>query len=221
MLEFVGPGTLLLSIAVLLSLVYPELGADWFARVERAFAGLARRPVLSVLFCGGAALAIRAALLPWLPIPVPFVNDEFSFVLAADTFAHGRLANPPHPMWLHFETFHILLHPTYASMYQPLQGMVMAAGQVIGGSIFWGIWFAVGLMCAAICWMLQGWFPLTWALLGGLLPVISFGVFSYWDDSYWGGAVPAIGGALILGALPRIIRRPNRWHAVVLGFGIT
>src|SRR2546422_106925 len=219
MIFSIRPEALLTALALLVAFTYPRLGSEWFAKAERVLGAVARKRKISVLLCGLLALTVRAAILPVLPIPIPYIHDEFSYLLAASTFAKGRLTNPPHPMWIHFETLHVIFQPTYASMYPPLQGLILAGGKVIGGTPFWGVWVSVGLMCAAICWMLQAWLPPGWALLGGLLPVMRFGVFS-WGESYWGGAPPAIGGALILGALPGMMRQQRVRDAVLMALGL-
>src|SRR5450631_2562875 len=113
-LTFIEGG--LTAIAFALSFALPRLGSNFFCRVENALSNIARKKGVAILVVGLAGLLLRFVVLPLQPAPLPFVPDDFSFLLAADTFIHGRLANPTPPMWVHFESIHIDMIPTYMSM---------------------------------------------------------------------------------------------------------
>ncbi len=196
-------------------------------RVDRLFMSIARRRALAVISIGGATLLLNASLGSFVHHPEPAVRDEFSYLLAHDTFANGRLTNPTHPLWEHFEAGHIIHQPTYQSKYPPGQGLALAFGQAFFGDPAVGVWVSIAIACSAITWTLQAWHPPRWAFLGGLLFMLNFDVFRFWGQSYWGGAVAATGGALLFGALPRITQvtsaKPSLLvkHVVLMGVGLT
>jgi hypothetical protein len=173
--------------------------------------------ILALLaFAGSASIGLIRGILE------PRVHDQFSYLLAADTFAQGRLTNPTHPMWVHFESFHIVHQPTYMSKYPPGQGAILALGQVLTGYPIVGVWLSMGLMCAAICWMLQAWVPARWALIGGFFAIIHpiMGIRGGWAQSYWGGALAAACGALVLGGIRNLLKEHQVSQALLTGLGL-
>jgi hypothetical protein len=210
---------LIAIIAILLASRWPLFGNAFLTRIESIAARLAIHQSAVIFATALAVVAIRVALLPLIRIPYPMGHDEFSYLLAADTFAHGRLTNPTHPMWLFFDTLHVNQHPTYMSKYPPAQGAVLALGQLLGHPWI-GVLLSTAAMCAAIAWMLYAWLPPRWAFLGSLLFILQIGLDSYWMNTYWGGSVAALAGALVAGALPRIRRHPRARDAILMAIGV-
>lgn len=149
---------------------------------------------------------------------VPKTHDEFAYLLQGQTFAQFRLTNPTHPMWRFFETQHILMHPSYMAKYPPGHGLVLAVGYWMGSPIL-GVWLESAGLAVATAWMLRAFFCWRWSLLGSILVILQFGLCHYWAQSFWGGALAAAGGALLLGATKRICDGGRTRDAILLGFG--
>src|SRR5437016_2117987 len=102
-------------------------------RVTYFFKLVTLHPLLSFFIPFLIVLIGRFIIFKSIEPPLPLIQDEFSYLLAGDTFASFRMTNPMHPFWEHFETIHILVKPTYMSKYPPMQGIVLAMGQLFFG----------------------------------------------------------------------------------------
>jgi hypothetical protein len=206
--------------AVALALLAPGVVVRAAAPFVRALDTLARTPARAVAvfaLLGGLGAFACAVLVQW---PTARVHDESSYLLAADTFAAGRLCNPEPPCAVEFEAFHVLTRPVYASKYPSGQGLALALGQVLGGDPALGLWLMAALFAGALTWMLLGVLPARWALVGASVGLLKLATTTYWAQSYWGGALTAAGGALAFGALVRIWRGGSFGLGATLGIGV-
>ena len=172
-----------------------------------------------------AACGIVAMVLPMLfglliGFQEPKIQDEFSYLLGADTFARGRLANGAPELPRFFESEHILVTPVYQTKYPPGQSLMLAFGQVVFGHPIWGVWVSCGIFAASLVWMLQLWTSRAWAVAVTVLATLTLGTNSYWAQSYWGGMLTGAGGALVMGAVRNILVAPGVLSGLLLGLGI-
>jgi len=176
-------------------------------RLQRFLAPVEASPRRTMVWAFLLAFGVTLASFGIWGVPIPKVTDEYGHLLVADTWLHGRLANPPHPMWPHFDIY-ALQFPTYASKYPPGQGALLALGGLLGNKAL-GCCLGAGFLAATMAWAFFRWLRPRWALLGTLLVLMRLAIGSYWHQSYWGGTVAAVGGALLFGALaPRLAPRP-------------
>jgi hypothetical protein len=209
---------LFLALALLASLAGIGSDEDWvpIAWLRR----MAAKQHLAAYGVGAITLLGCLAVAGVLHEPVPRIDDEFSYILTSDTLASGHVANPAPPLPEFFDTLHVLVRPAYVSKYFPAQGLFLAVGERLTGHPAVGLWLSSALACAATCWMLQAWIGPAWGLLGGLLMVVQFGVYSYWSQTYWGGMVAALGGALFFGAIRRLWEHLSPGTAILGGIGL-
>jgi hypothetical protein len=196
--------------------------------IERRLSRIANRRGLAIAVVGLSALLSSAVpylyysstLRPFSSWSFFTAYDEFSYLLAADTYATGRLTNPTHEMWTHFVTQTVIHEPTYQSIYPPGQGAFLAIGKALTGHPIVGVWISMLLACSATCYLLQAWFPPRWALWGGLLAALHARMALEWGGTYWGGAVAMLGGALVFGGLRHVLNRPRVRDALLFGLGL-
>ncbi|MBM3811101.1 MAG: hypothetical protein FJW20_05645 [Acidimicrobiia bacterium] len=197
---------LVLAVLAAVWILRPGWGWHWIERIERRAVDLAGKPLRAALMLGAAVLGLRLALLPLFPVPEPHLPAEFAHLLAADTFAKGRAANPSHAHWEHFESPHVVHQPAYAAVSAPGQGLLLLLGKMAGHP-----WVAVVVAAAAVpgvlFWMLTAWAPPRWALLGACLAAMRWILYTYWINSYWSPALEVIGGSLAIGACGYMVRR--------------
>lgn len=181
---------------------------------------LANRRGLCIALTGLGVLAVEVGFGLWVHMPQPALHDEFSYLLAADTFAEGRLSNDTHPLWEHFESYGIIHQPSYQSKYPPGQGLSLALGQRLCGRPIVGVWITLALACAAVTWMAYGWLPPRWACLAGLLLACNGRLLRFWGATFMGGGVALLGGALVFGALPRMLRTGKATDSILFALGL-
>ena len=161
-----------------------------------------------------------AAAVSWLLPFAPRVHDEFSYLLAADTVLHGRLSNPAPQLWQPFQSFHIVLQPSYASKYPLGLTLLVALGWGLFGTPVAGCWLAAGICASSITWMLAGLTSRRWAVLGGLLVACHPPLQLAWSQNLMSGWLTAAGSALLAGGVFRLRRRHSQLAAGISGLGI-
>jgi hypothetical protein len=178
-----------------------------------------KKPLPAALLLVILWTGFRLAYMRHSGLPQPLKHDEFSYLLGADTFAHGRLANPPHPLAKFFESPHVLVRPVYASKYPPGQALVLALGQKLFGSPFYGVLIGNALMLFAFCLMLCAWVPFPWAITVSGLIALYLRPRAYWTGTYWGGSLAATGAAFVLLGIGICRVRKSAWGGIAFAFG--
>lgn len=205
---------------VMAAVRYERLGRQAWIQAWRLATVLARYPRAMILLAGIFPVVVRVLLLTVDPVPKPYVMEEFNHLFLVDTYSLGRLTNPVHPLSVLIQSYQQIQWPFYISGRPPLPPIFLFVGQALVGSPFAGNLLAVGSTSAALCWMLQGWVSNRWAAIGSFLAIVVFCLFGYWANSYWAPTPIVLGGAILMGLVPRIERRPQFRQAPLFVFAL-
>lgn len=190
-----------------------QTAGRWFRRIgQRASTALLASFVIPLVIL--PVLTLRAG------IPKPFVHDEFVYLLMGETFSRGELTNPTPEHAEHFRSPHLILEPTYQGKYPPAQSTFLAIGTWMTGQPIAGVWLSFACASAALCWMLLACVPSRWAVLGSVLFSLHPMIPVAWGETYWGGAVASLGGALLFGSILRLSRRATITRGCLLGLSL-
>ncbi len=192
----------------------------WFDAIVEFWTWLANKPFLAACVLALLTVACAWCVALVVGLPEPQVHDELTQVAMADIFAHGRLCEPSSRFWRHFEAIHVLSQPCYQGKYPPGLALFMAIGDLLFGQPIAGVWIADVLMVATAAYAMYAWLPPFWALVGATLIAMRFGIVGHWAQAYWGGAVAAAGGALVIGGVRWLVRTPSARHGAATGVGI-
>ncbi len=202
---------------VICAALKPQAGRFLFGAAHRMANGLGRTEIRPILLAAALPVAIRLLLLAIDAAPLPSDMEEYNQLLQAQTYALGRLANPVHPLAVMLQSFQVVEWPHRVSGRPPLPALPLILPAALGVSPFAGNLAAIGLTSAALCWMLLGWVPRAWAVIGSFLAICTFCLFGYWINSYWCPTTTVLGAALLLGLVPRVQQQPRlRWGALAV-----
>ena len=202
--------------------------------VKRAWTLPAPPRRAAYVIVGALSLATSVLTLHFRGQPQPplWYADDYGYLLNADTFLHGRLANPPHPMRAHFESMYVLQEPSYIAQYLPGNPLVLAFGRLIAGRAVVGLEIVTLLAALAILWALRGWMGEGWAFALACVAAVH-PQMAEWSVTVHSGSLAVLGGALVAGAAARgngvafgvgavllLFTRPYEGFFVVVIFGV-
>lgn len=98
---------LVIGTVLVLGTVADPLMAKTYSAMVAATGRMARRPAVFITTIGVASLLLLTAVGQLVLQNFPNSGDEYCYVYQAQTFARGRLGNPPHPLQEFFELLHV------------------------------------------------------------------------------------------------------------------